>query len=67
MEKDKNNYFLMKLPEKYVNRSCNANTKSKNLCDVAIRDIKKGEEITSSYKNNSFKCKCGDKNCVGNV
>jgi hypothetical protein len=61
--KERNKYFLMQSPEKYVNRSCKANTKPKNLCDVAMRNIKKGEEITSNYKNVSFKCKCGAKNC----
>ncbi len=60
---ERNKYFLMQSPEKYVNRSCNANTKPKNLCDVAVRNIKKGEEITSNYKNTSFKCECGAKNC----
>lgn len=60
---EKNKYFLMQLPEKYVNRSCNANTIPKKLCDVAVRNIKKGEEITSNYNNVSFKCKCGFKNC----
>jgi SET domain-containing protein len=61
---EKNYYFLMQTPEKYVNRSCDANTKPKKLCDIAIRNIKKGEEITSDYKHPSFKCKCGAKNCV---
>ncbi len=63
-------YFLMQAPEKYINHSCNANTEAKNQCDVAIRDIRKGEEITSDYsdynkKDSSvgFECKCSDKNC----
>jgi SET domain-containing protein len=61
--KERSKYFLMQSPEKYVNRSCEANTIPKNLCDVAVRSIKKGEEITSNYNNVSFKCKCGAKNC----
>lgn len=59
-------YFLMQAPEKYVNHSCDPNTKAKNHCDVAIKNIKKGEEITSNYSKNSlmpFKCKCGSKKC----
>lgn len=59
-------YFLMQAPEKYVNHSCEPNTKAKNNCDVAIRNIKKGEEITSNYSKNSlmpFKCICGSKKC----
>ncbi len=61
-----NKYFLMQSPEKYVNHSCAANTRVKNCCDVAIRDIRKGEEITSDYGKGgsvSFVCKCGSKNC----
>ncbi len=63
-------YFLMQSPEKYVNHSCSPNTKVKNLCDVAIKNIKKGEEITSDYNKNSaieFKCKCGEINCRSNI
>lgn len=59
-------YFLMQSPEKYVNHSCDSNTKVKNQSDVAIKNIKKGEEITSTYNKKSsvnFKCKCGAKNC----
>jgi len=61
-------YFLMQSPEKFVNHSCEANTRVKNNCDVAFRDIKKGEEITSDYGKGgliSFQCKCGSKNCRG--
>lgn len=61
-------YFLMQPPEKFVNHSCEANTQVKNSCDVAVRNIKKGEEITSDYGKGgsvSFECKCGSKNCRG--
>jgi SET domain-containing protein len=65
------NYFLMQIPEKYVNHSCDANTKVGNQCDITIRDIKKGEEITSDYGEEgsfiSFKCECGSKNCRGRI
>jgi len=63
---DKNKYYLMQPPEKFVNHSCEANTQVKNNCDVAVRNIKKGEEITSDYGKDglvSFKCKCDNKNC----
>ncbi len=60
-------YVLFSSPGKYVNHSCNSNTKAKNDCDVAIRAIKKGEEITADYILEkvpvSMKCKCGSKNC----
>ena len=68
---EKNNYFLMQTPEKYVNHSCDANTTPKNQYDVAIRNIKNGEEITSNYDKGvshiSFKCRCRAKNCKRNV
>lgn len=64
-----NGYFLMQSPEKYVNHSCDPNTETRNQCDVAIRDIKKGEEITSDYTKQgasaSFICMCGSGKCRG--
>ncbi len=65
--KERSKYFLMQSPERYVNRSCDANTIPKNLCDVAVKSIKKGEEITSNYLNVSFKCKCGSKGCMNKI
>ena len=67
---NKGKVIYMQPPERYVNHSCNANTKIQNSCDVAIRDIKKGEEITSDYSedlppDSKMKCNCGSKNCRG--
>jgi len=60
-------YILMQPPARYVNHSCNSNTVPKNNCDVAIRDIKEGEEITSNYFEENgideFVCNCKSKNC----
>ncbi|MGC8929447.1 MAG: SET domain-containing protein [Candidatus Woesearchaeota archaeon] len=61
-------YILMQPPAKYVNHSCDANTYSDNFCDVAKRDIRKGEEITANYSETMapdeyMECKCGSKNC----
>ena len=61
-------YIIMQSPAKYVNHSCDANTYAKNFCDVAKRNIKKGEEITGDYSENELsgfemKCNCGSKNC----
>lgn len=41
--------YLYSEPERFVNHSENYNTLPdiKNQCDIAIRDIKKGEEITT--------------------
>jgi len=60
-------HYLMQPPERYVNHSCEANTFSKDGCDIAARDIRQGEEITSSYGKDDvldeFKCNCGSKKC----
>lgn len=41
--------LLMSYPEKFVNHSDRPNTKAKGHSDVAIRNITKGEEITTNY------------------
>lgn len=57
----------------YVNHSCNPNCGLRGeITCVAMRDIKKGEEITQDYgmldnANYSFKCTCGADNCRGIV
>ncbi len=61
-------YLKLKNPEKYVNHSCEPNTAVKNFCDVAIRDIKKGEEITGNYEENALpgetmECNCRSRKC----
>jgi SET domain-containing protein len=63
-------YIIMQNPEKYVNHSCDSNTTAKHFCDIAKRDIAKGEEITADYKeelppNVHMRCNCGSKKCVG--
>lgn len=68
--KENGKYFLFPSPERYVNHSCNENTNPKNKCDIAIKNIKKGEEITTDYKkddvpNLNMRCNCGSKNCKG--
>ncbi|MFH1276051.1 MAG: SET domain-containing protein [Candidatus Woesearchaeota archaeon] len=63
-------HVLQQPPARYVNHSCNPNTSVEiiKFCDVAIKDIKKEEEITSDYSTQlsegiKFKCNCGDKDC----
>lgn len=63
-------WFLSLPPARYVNHSCNSNTNPIGKCDIAIRDIKKGEEITGDYRKDNvpelnMKCNCGSKNCKG--
>ena len=61
-------YIFSKSPEKYLNHSCSPNTKEKYYCDVAIRDIMKGEELMTDYSKDApphikLKCNCKSKNC----
>ena len=59
-------FYLMQLPERLVNHSCEPNTKTNNKCDIAIRNIKRGEEVTSNYLGQgleSFQCRCKSKKC----
>jgi len=65
---------IMQTPERYINHSCNPNSYVKTVNGIrgvfAMRDIKKGEEITGDYSINgytrgTFKCHCGSANCRG--
>ena len=55
------------------NHSCNANTAYKGLNVYALRDIKKGEELTLDYAlfldehMEPFNCSCGSENCKGYI
>lgn len=64
----KGRYIMAQSPEKYLNHSCDPNTREGNLCDVASRDIKEGEELTTDYSIDApphikMKCACGSKKC----
>jgi SET domain-containing protein len=57
-----------------INHSCNPNCETEDhenyIWIQALRDIKKGEEITYNYGYDldnfrEHRCKCGSKNCVG--
>ena len=66
-------YCLLKSPQRYVNHSCQPNTRSfDGKYNGAIRDINKGEEISGSYTwkggtHDAFTCNCGSKNCIGKI
>ena len=64
----KGRYIFAQSPEKYLNHSCEPNTKEGNLCDVATRNIKKGEELTTDYSIDAphhykMKCNCKNEKC----
>jgi predicted PhzF superfamily epimerase YddE/YHI9 len=65
---DGESILWMQPPERFVNHSCDANTKIVGRSDVANRDIHPGEEITSDYldsETENFTCGCGVTNCRG--
>ena len=65
-------YVLFHSPGRYINHSCDSNTKAIRGRDVAVRNIKKGEEITADYiaekvPGLNLQCKCGSKKCKGRI
>jgi uncharacterized protein len=61
-------YIITQKPECFVNHSCEANTYPKDFCEIAARNIKKGEEITADYTNDmppntKLICNCGSSKC----
>ncbi|PIN86663.1 hypothetical protein COV19_04080 [Candidatus Woesearchaeota archaeon CG10_big_fil_rev_8_21_14_0_10_44_13] len=61
-------------PWRYINQSCNPNAGLKGRTTVvAMRKIKKGEEITIDYSITEcdpywkMECLCGEKNCRGTI
>jgi SET domain-containing protein len=63
----KGQYVIMGEPSRFVNHSCDANTRAVNGVDIARRDIMKGEEITANYSEEKapyrFVCNCGSAGC----
>ena len=65
-------WIIMQEPMRYVNHSCEPNTRSQNGTDIAILDIQKGDEITSDYRpemkaGERMECHCGAKSCAGYI
>lgn len=59
---------LFKNLARFVNHSCNPNAEGRNGRDVAIRSIRKDEEITVDYLTENvpdldIRCNCGSPNC----
>jgi uncharacterized protein len=68
----RNKYIIGQYPDKYINHSCDPNSYEKDRKIVAMRKIKKGEEICFHYALNvledfSMKCRCNYKSCRGRI
>lgn len=67
------NAFYTEAPMKYINHSCKPNSYMRvfkhHVEFYALRDIKKGEELTCNYgethHDGKLKCQCGVKGCKG--
>ena len=66
----KDKYMIMQKPERYINSSCDPNIYIKNWKIIAMKPIRKGEQLTFDYSINNdfsiaFKCICDAENCRG--
>ena len=69
-EIDYDTYEVMWAPGKFLNHSCGPNAISKGSSLLALKSIRRGEEITVDYRINAFdrnkwRCYCGSKDCKG--
>ena len=66
-------YNIAGLVNHSCNNNCDYNGKGLKIWITAIKDIKKGEEITCDYgfgydeDYKQFPCKCGSRNCCGYI
>lgn len=63
-----NEFEIVEPPARYVNHSCNPNVIEKERTAYALKNIKRGEEITIDYDKIAYlekplKCHCGSENC----
>jgi SET domain-containing protein len=67
-----NEYEVIESPGCYVNHSCEPNVEEKDRAGYALKEVKKGEEITIDYDKiayleKPFECHCGSRSCRGFV
>jgi SET domain-containing protein len=67
---------ILKEPDRWVNHSCRPNINRQTIdgvrYEIALRDIRAGEELTHDYRINGggdskWKCNCGSDRCAGTV
>jgi SET domain-containing protein len=63
--------ILMQPPSRFVNHSFNPNARGSEYCDVAVRAIEAGEEVTVDYADEvsglTLECSCKAANCRGRI
>jgi hypothetical protein len=69
---EKGKYVISWDIEKYLNHSCESNRLTTGYgFEIAVRDIKQGEELTDDYGalnvDFDFQCKCGSLSCRGSI
>ena len=67
---EENEYEIVESPGRYINHSCDSNVKERNRTGYAMKNIRRGEEITIDYDKTvyleePFKCHCGSEDCRG--
>jgi len=63
-------WIVMQPPLRFVNHSCDSNTRPDGGRDMAVRHVSPGEEITTDYrpvmkKSERMECHCGGASCQG--
>ena len=71
-ELDGDKFEIVEKPGWLVNHSCDPNAVQKGRSYLALKKIKKGQEISVDYRTkgifkNKWKCNCGSKSCKGYV
>lgn len=65
--------LMLRHPWRYLNHSCDPNTKLVGLALVALRPVRAGDEITYNYNTSEwelaepFDCKCGSPSCEATI
>ncbi len=70
-EDGRGGYVILGEPDRFMNHSCDPNTKVVGRSNVAVRKILAGEELTTDYDKEGaqfwFECSCGAATCRGAV
>lgn len=70
LQVDNNRYINLDTPYVIINHSCDPNCGIRNGNLIAIRKIRRGQEITYDYSStwfDGFNCNCGSKICRGHI